>query len=126
APGWAGLAAASADDYWGRAPSDAAYDLSAARNLVFFARGARGGESIQVKVAIAGDQPYGDSAPYPAETPWITLGKDWARYELPLESFDLRRVITPFAFVVSRAHGSGSGAFTFYLDEIYFEMEAPK
>lgn len=119
---WGGIAVASEPNYWGETPSDFAYDLRNARRLVFYARGENGGEMIRIKVAIAGDQPYGDSAKSPAATRWIRLTRDWQRYELSLQGCDLRRVITPFVFVTDRAHNE-ERAITFYLDEIYFEIE---
>jgi len=124
-PLWCGVVAASQADYWGKEPSDSAFDLSRARKLVFYARGDRGGETIQVKVAIAGDQKFGDSAPIPAATPWLKLGKQWKRYELSVEKLDLSRVITPFAVVTSKAQNdrnSDSTEVKFYLDHIYFVM----
>ena len=119
---WGGIAVASNADYWGETPSDIAYNLSGARRLVFRARGKRGGEMIQVKVAIAGDKPYGDSSKTPAATNWIRLTSDWQRYELSLDGYNLRRVITPFAFVTNRVHNERD-TIVFYLDDIYFEME---
>lgn len=117
---WVGLAVASQENYWGDTPGPG-FDLSAARKLVFRARGQEGGESIQVKVAICGDKKYGDSARIPAATEWITLTPNWRSYELDLKGTDLRRVITLFAFVADKAHNP-QGALTFYLDEIYFDM----
>ncbi len=118
---WGGIAVASLANYWGKTPSDFAYDLREAQRLVFHARGERGDEMIQVKVAIAGSEPYGDSIKTPISSRWIRLTTEWQRYELSVEGHNLRRVITPFAFVADRAHNSES-SITFYLDEIYFEM----
>mgnify|MGYP001571510438 CR=1 FL=1 len=125
-PNWCGIAVASFPDGWGLKPQPAYEELKNAKKLVFFARGHKGeGETIKVKVAIAGDKPHGDSAKIPAETEWITLGKSWKKYELSLKGYDLTRVITPFAFVTDKAHNSG-GALTFYLDDIYFVLEEGK
>lgn len=119
---WGGIAVASLPNYWGETQSNFAYDLSNAERLVFYARGESGGESIQVKVAIAGDKPYGDSSKIPASTRWINLSAGWQRYELSLEGFNLRRVITPFSFVTDKAH-NGRDSITIYLDEIYFVLK---
>ncbi|MBS1807447.1 MAG: hypothetical protein JST84_04570 [Acidobacteria bacterium] len=123
-PMWCGIAVASAPDYWGETPGPG-YDLSRAKKLVFYAKGDKGGESIQIKTAITGDKKFGDSARTPAATPWITLKKEWTRYELPLEykRSELKRVITPFVFVTSRDHNTAP-TITFYLDEIYIELDA--
>jgi hypothetical protein len=124
-PWWCGIAVASFADYWGKKPSAAAYDLRGARKLVFYARGEKGGEGLQIKTAITGDQKYGDSAKLPAATKWLVLTKDWQRYELDLAGLDLKRVVTPFSFVTNRDHNADP-AVTFYLDDIYFEMSAAK
>ena len=118
---WGGIVVASCPDCWGLHPTEPAYDLRHATKLVFYARGGQGGERIQVKVAVAGDKPHGDSAVQPAATGWITLTSMWQQYELRLEGVDLHRVVTPFAVVTDKAHNPG-GPFTFYLDDIYFPI----
>lgn len=91
---------------------------------MFYAKGERGGEAIQVKVAVAGDKQFGDSALSPAATPWLTLKKTWQRYELPIDPqhTDLKRVVTPFCFVTSQDQNDAK-EITFYLDHIYFVLE---
>lgn len=121
-PFWAGVAVSCAANYWGETASATAFDLRRAKKLVFFARGARGGESIQAKVAIAGDKTHGDSARHPAETEWLVLTKSWKRFEIDLTGKNLERVITPFTFVSSKDRSPGD--FTFFLDEIYFVMDS--
>jgi exo-beta-1,3-glucanase (GH17 family) len=119
-PNWCGVAVVSDDPWaWGKMPTRA-FDLSQARRLVFWARGQRGGEYIQVKVGMTGGAPHGDSAPAPIATPWIKLTTDWRRYELGLDGAVLSRVVTPFVFVVDRAHNPGN-QLAFFLDEIYVE-----
>ncbi len=118
-PFWCGVAVSCLPDYWGETPAPA-FDLRRARKLVFHARGARSGECIQVKVAIAGDKKFGDSALLPAATKWISLTDRWRRYELDLSGVNLARVVTPFCFVTSRDYNRAN--ITFYLDEIYFEL----
>jgi hypothetical protein len=120
-PFWAGIAVACESDYWGQRPSATAFNLRKAKKLVFHARGELGGETIQAKVAIAGDKPFGDSAKTPAATEWITLTKSWKRYELDLTGMDLARVVTPFAWVANKDYNPRD--FTFYLDDIYFVLE---
>ena len=122
-PWWCGLAVSPHPEKWGDLGTDPAFNLSHAKKLVFWARGNKGGEMIQVKVSTTGDKPFGDSAPFPAKTPWISLTPTWTPYELPLKGFDLSRVMTPFVFVVDKAH-NGSEPFSFFLDEVYFEMRA--
>jgi hypothetical protein len=124
-PWWCGIAVASVADYRGDKPSAAAYNLQGARKLVFKARGEKGGESIQVRVGITGDQKYGDSLRVPASTRWLTLTTDWRSYELDVTGLDLKRIITPFVFVTNRDHNPES-SLVFHLDEIYFEMGGGK
>ncbi len=119
---WGGICTSSAPNYWGKTEGPA-YDLSHAKSLVFYAR-TNDNASIQLKVAITGNNSFGDSAKSPAETNWIILTKDWKRYELKLSGtgINLERTITPFCFVTSKAYND-SPIITFQLDEIYFEME---
>jgi hypothetical protein len=116
-PFWCGIAVSSATDYWGEKPGPA-YDLRRAKRLVFSARGAKGGETIQVKVAIAGDKPHGDSAAEPAATRWLTLSKSWKRYSLDISNIDRGRVITPFAIVSSNELNNGN--ITVFIDDVFF------
>lgn len=122
-PWWCALAVTCKRGYWGEEKYAGAYDLSEAVRLVFKARGEKGGETIRVKVAVAGQKPYGDSARLPAATGWITLTKDWQIYELDLRGCDLQRVITPFCWVTNRNRNSGE-KITFYFDNIYFIIKA--
>lgn len=115
---WAGVVVTSAPGYWGATPGPA-FDLTAADRLVFSARGAAGGEAIRVKVAIADDAPAGDSAPLPFDTGWLSLDRNWQRFELPLDGSALKRVITPFVVIANRAHNP-AGRATVYVDDIRF------
>jgi hypothetical protein len=118
-PYWCGVVVASMPEYWGEKPGKG-YNLRKAKKLVFHARGLKGGEVIQVKTAIAGDKRHGDSTLIAPATPWRKLTTKWQRFELDLEGYDLRRVITPFCFVTSKDYNPQP--ITFFLDEIYFEM----
>ncbi len=120
-PGWCGIAVSCQADFWGEKPSDAAYNLTKAKKLVFHARGERGGESIQVKLGITGEKPFGDSAKAPAESEWVSLTKGWKKYEVDLQGVDLKRVVTPFVFVTNKDFNRARD-FTFYLDDIYVVM----
>ena len=121
---WAGIAVASScENCWGilPCPQPKVYtDLKGANRLVFHARGERGGEVIQVKVGITGNQPCGDSTLSPAESGYIRLSNEWNQYSISLINFDLSRVITPFAIFVER--DTNLQSFKIFLDEIYFEM----
>ena len=119
-PHWCGVAVASQPDYWGKQEKKPAFDLRAAKKLVFHARGARGGECIQVQAAITGREEFGDSAKLPAETQWLALTKDWQKYELDVTGCDLSRVVTPFVVLTNKDYNTHN--FTFYLDEIYYVL----
>jgi hypothetical protein len=115
---WAGLVVSSAPGYWGDGPGPA-FDLRPAGRLVFSARGANGGERIRVKVAVAGDATYGDSAPLPFDSGWLTLDSDWRTLQLAFDGTGLQRVVTPFAVIANRANNP-AGRATVYLDSIRF------
>ena len=91
-----------------------------ARALVFRARGEHGGERIRIKAAVAGDQPYGDSAPLPVDAGWITLGAGWQEFRIDATGRDLARVITPLMVIANDKHNPG-GRITIFLDDIRWE-----
>ena len=121
-PKWAGVVVPVEADYWGETDAEG-LDLTKAKKLVFYARGEKGGEQIQVKAAIVTDKKYGDSAIVPIVSPWYTLEKTWKRYEITLEDAkgNLQRVITPFAVISNKPHNDKADTIDFYVDEIYYE-----
>ena len=118
--GWCGIALASNPGYWGDRPGDG-FDLRHARALSFRARGAFGGERIRVKAAVAGDQPFGDSAPLPIDSGWLRLSADWREYRIDADGRDLSRVVTPFMLIANRKQNASEGM-TIFLDDIRYEM----
>ena len=118
--GWCGIAVASNAGYWGDRPGDG-FDLRRARALSFRARGAAGGERIRVKAAVAGDQPFGDSAPLPINSGWLQLSADWREYRVDTDGRDLSRVITPFMLIANNKQNPG-GRLTIFLDDVRYEM----
>ncbi|MBK8175939.1 MAG: hypothetical protein IPK66_11920 [Rhodospirillales bacterium] len=120
APGhWAGIAVASAPNYWGATPGEG-FDLAGARTLVFSARGAAGGERVRIKAGVAGDQPFGDSASLPIDSGWLTLSADWREYRIATDGHDLSRVITPFMLIANDKHNP-AGHLSIFLDDIRYE-----
>jgi hypothetical protein len=115
APGmWVGVAWQHPANDWGDLPGG--YDLTGARRLVFWARGAEGGEKLDVGVGLLGrDRAYGDSVR--AERKGVKLGREWKRYVIDLDGRDLTRVKTPFVWSLA---GRGRPV-RFYLDDIRFE-----
>ena len=116
---WSGIVVASAPGYWG-AEAGPGFDLAGARALVFRARGENGGERIRVKAAVAGDQPFGDSALLPLDSGWLTLGADWQEFRIDAAGRDLSRVVTPFLVMANDKHNPG-GRITVFLDDIRYE-----
>ena len=115
APGmWAGVAWQHPANDWGDKPGG--YDLTGARRLTFWARGAEGGERIDVGVGLLGrDRAYGDSVR--VERKGLKLGREWKRFTIDLDGCDLSRVKTPFVWSLA---GRGRPV-RFYLDDIRFE-----
>ena len=116
---WSGIVVASAPGYWG-AEAGPGFDLAGARALVFRARGENGGERIRVKAAVAGDQPFGDSAALPLDSGWLTLGTGWREVRIDAAGRDLSRVITPLLVMANDKHNPG-GRITVFLDDIRYE-----
>jgi hypothetical protein len=116
---WSGIVVASAAGYWGTEPGPG-FDLTGAHALSFRARGQVGGERIRVKAAVAGDQPFGDSASLPLDAGWIALATDWQEFRIETTGRDLSRVVTPFMVIANDKHNPG-GRITVFLDDIRFE-----
>jgi hypothetical protein len=117
---WCGIGVASNAGYWGDRPGES-FDLRRARALSFWARGAAGGERIRVKAAVAGDQPFGDSAPLPIDSGWLQLSGDWREYRIETDGRNLSRVITPFMLIANNKHNP-SGRLTIFLDDIRYQL----
>lgn len=115
APGmWVGVAWQHPVNDWGEQPGG--FDLTGARKLTFWARGAEGGEKIDFAVGLIGsDKPYPDSVK--AEKKGVKLKREWKRYEIDLKGADLTRVKTPFVWTM----GGRGRPVTFWLDDIRFE-----
>jgi hypothetical protein len=132
-PYWCGAAFLSGPDtpppgWWGEDDRGWHFDLRGlkSRKLVFYAKGATGQERMQVKFGILGDKRYGDSLPFPKESRWLKLSKNWTKYELDLSALppaQLQRICNAFTFVLNREQQEGSSReqTTFCLDDIYLE-----
>jgi hypothetical protein len=128
-PGWCGVAWSKAPngdrkEYFGETNSIPVFDLRGARKLVVHLRGQKGGESVQIKVGILGDKPYGDSLPSPIESNWFRITTEWQQFEIEIaQDADLSRVFTPLCWVANDVHQPpGMGTRTFYIDDCYFEF----
>jgi len=119
--GWVGVYAqynVKGQGNWGDQPGR---NLSGYNRLVFYARGDKGGESVEFKAGgiDAPGKPYKDSFEYSIGT--IKLEKEWKRYEMDLSKEDLSSVIGGFCWVATTR--SNPDGLTFYLDSITYEKE---
>jgi hypothetical protein len=111
---WVGVVWQHPANDWGDLPGG--FDLTGAKELVFWARGAEGGERIDFGVGLLGsDKTYSDSVR--AEKKGVKLSTKWKRYTIDLEDEDLTQVKSAFWFSMA---GRGR-PITFYLDDVRFE-----
>ncbi|MBX7131746.1 MAG: hypothetical protein K1X67_03595 [Fimbriimonadaceae bacterium] len=111
--GWGGIAWRCPANDWGDQPLG--FDLSGAKHLSFWMRGAKGGEKVNVEFGIIGkDKKYFDTASAKLE---IEAKKDWTRYQIALAGKDLSRIKTGFVVTIA---GSGTPV-TVFLDDVRFE-----
>ncbi|MBM3497469.1 MAG: hypothetical protein FJX74_02255 [Armatimonadetes bacterium] len=112
--GWGGVAWQSPEGDWGDRPGG--LDLTGARRLMLWARGERGGETVEFKLGILGpEKAFPDSAS--ASSGAVRLTQDWQQLAIPLDGKDLSCLKTAFVWVIA-----GQGApVTLYLDDIRYE-----
>ena len=111
---WGGVVWQSPVNDWGDAPGG--WDLTGAKKLTFWARGAKGGEVVSFSLGLIGkDKKFPDSASNQLEK--VRLTDEWSQYTIYLKGQDLSRIKTGFAWVVA---GQGQPV-TFYLDDIRYE-----
>ncbi len=114
---WAALSWQHPANNWGE--KDGGLDLTGAKKLSFWARGAKGGEVVSFN--IGGDSAEAAKLPFPnsakADLGKVTLEKDWKEYSIPLAGLNLSRIVYGFTFIVI----AGAEPAYFYLDEIRYE-----
>jgi len=111
--GWGGVVWQDPPNDWGTRPGG--YDLSGATRLVFWARGARGGERVTFGYGLIGiEKRFHDSALDRME---ITLGREWQRYVIDLAGHDLSCIKSGFLWTVQ----AQSEPLAFFLDDVRFE-----
>jgi hypothetical protein len=112
ADGWGGVYWQDPPNDWGDQPGG--HDLTGARELSFWARGAKGGESVTFLYGgIGKDKPYYDTA---SDKLQVTLTDLWKEYHFDLAGKDLKRIKFGFGWV---ATGSASQT-VFFLDDIQY------
>ncbi|MEO1116496.1 MAG: glycoside hydrolase family 2 TIM barrel-domain containing protein [Pseudomonadota bacterium] len=111
--GWGGIVWQHPANNWGGV--DGGFDVTGARALEVYARGAYGGEKIGVGVGLLGDDvDYPDSAVVKVED--IVLTDAWQRIEIPLKGEDLTSLKTGFFVTVTGRRTP----VTIYLDRIRY------
>ncbi|MBR9814611.1 hypothetical protein GYB61_12225 [bacterium] len=111
--GWAGIAWQHPANNWGDLPGG--LDLVGANKLEFWARGAYGGETVEVGMGlIKAPKPHPDSGS--AKLSGVVLKHTWQRYTVPLKGVDLSSIKTGF-YVTLEGRQS---PVTIYLDDIRF------
>lgn len=107
-------------------------DLTLSKRIVFFAKGQRGGE--QVTFLAAGktrgegsgivdnfDKDIFPNQGFGIMTHKVTLSNHWQRYQISLNSIDLRDITHPFGFVMTG--GNSSTIQIFYLKGVTFDKD---
>jgi hypothetical protein len=112
--GWAGIVWQSPANDWGDRAGG--WDVSGAKQLKFWARGAQGTEVVNFQFGIiARDKRYFDTASGKLDK--VRLTREWKEYSVDLRGKDLTRIKSGFGFSLA-AQGD---SVTFYLDDIRFE-----
>lgn len=112
--GWAGVVWQSPANNWGDRPGG--WDLTGAKKLTFWARGARGGEVVSFEFGLLGkDKKFPDTGKGKLDKAHLT--QEWRQYTIDLASQDLTRIQTGFAVVIA---GQGM-PIEFFLDDIQYE-----
>ncbi|MFH1678918.1 MAG: hypothetical protein ABH914_04805 [Candidatus Omnitrophota bacterium] len=115
---WAGIYWQHPANNWAMIP-DVGFDLRGARRLIFWARGDKGGEIIEVfKAGGIFSGPHIDSDS--ASIEHIRLTKYWKKYQIDLMGKDLSYIIGGFCWATNIDVNNPEGI-TFYLDEIRYE-----
>jgi hypothetical protein len=111
--GWAGVAFQNPDGDWGDLPGG--FDLTGAKSLTFWAKGAQGGEKVKFEYGILGrDKKHYDTSRGELE---VVLTTEWKRHAIPLEGRNLRRIKTGFGW----AAALDRAPLTFYLADVRYE-----
>jgi hypothetical protein len=111
---WGGVVWQSPANDWGDRPGG--WDLTGAKKLTFWARGAAGGETVTFEMGLyKKNKKFFDTGSGKLER--LVLTPEWKPYAIDLTGQDLTRIKSGFAWVVA---GSGK-EITFYLDDVQYE-----
>jgi hypothetical protein len=110
---WGGMAWQNPENDWGDKPGG--FNLTGARKLTFWARGAEGGEHVDFSYGgIRNDKPFHDSSDGKVG---VELTTGWKQYAIDLTGKDLSCIKTGFGWT---ARGAGK-PISFFLDDIQYE-----
>lgn len=112
---WAGVYWQDPPNNWGE--KDGGFDMTSAKKLTFWAKGAKGGELIK-EFKVGGIKGAFSDSDEVAIGP-ITLGKTWKQYTINLKGRDLTAISGGFCWATDL--DSNPGGLTFYLDEVKYE-----
>lgn len=111
---WGGVAWQNPENNWG--DKAGGWDLTGAKTLSFWARGAQGGEVVSFSYGLIGpDKPFHDTGKGTLDK--VALTKDWKQYTIDLKGQDLSRIVSGFSYALA---ASGQPV-TFYLDDIEYK-----
>lgn len=111
--GWGGVAWQNPANDWGSKPGG--WDITGASKLTFWARGAKGGETVNFSFGlIENGKPYPDTASGKLDK--VKLTAEWKQYSIDLKGRDLTRIKSGFGWVV----GGQGEPLAFYLDDICY------
>lgn len=111
---WGGVLWQSPPNDW-KGEKPGGLDLTGARELEFWARGAAGGETVDFLLGGSdGKALYRDTAK--GELKAVRLTKTWQKYRIPLDGRDLSRIKTAFGWSLA----GQEKPVTFYVDEIRY------
>ena len=117
---WAGVYWQYPANNWGGNPDG--IDLRWANKVTFWARGARGGETVRFFVGgIGAALPYPDSVQPQVTTGWLKLTDQWQQYSINLAGKDLTRVVGGFGWVAEKV--DPTSGLVFYLDDVIYTFD---
>ena len=111
--GWGGVVWQSPANDWGEKPGG--LDLTGAKKLSFWARGAEGGEKVSFSFGILDKAKNADTSK--GEIKDQALTKEWKQYSIDLDGKDLSQIKTGFVWIL----GAKGDPITFYLDDVKYE-----
>jgi hypothetical protein len=112
--GWVGVYYQNPENNWGS--KDGGFNLSNAKKLNFWAKGAKGGEKLEFKIGgITGTYPDSDMTSVGP----LELTSEWKQYSIDLEGLDLSYISGGFVWAASKM--DNQDGFVIYLDDIMYE-----